>query len=172
MPAAQPQKRSQAGIIAAVVGVILLLGGGAIVAVLLSSGGNKGDSASGTTTEETTTEETTTEETTTETTDTTEPPVYTGDKWAVIVYSPATGAMGWANNANTKDEATDVAMGYCKQYGGTDCTLAVWVQNGCGALAESDTNWHGGIGPTIEAAEQDAITENKGGTIRISKCST
>jgi serine/threonine-protein kinase len=175
MPSAQPPKRSQLPIIAAVVGVILLLGGAVIAAVLLSSGGSKNNTATDTTTSEETTAEETTEtetETTTDETTVSQPPVNVAGKWVAIVYSPATGAFGWSNNADSKDQATDLAMGYCKQYGGTDCTLAAWASDKCVALAKSDTNWHGGLGPTIEAAEEDATTENNGGTILISKCST
>ena len=96
----------------------------------------------------------------------------TGSKWVVIVFSPATGAFGWSNNAASKDQASDMAMGYCKQYGGTDCQMAAWASDRCVALAKSDTNWHGGLGSTTVEAEKDALTENNGGTILISKCST
>ena len=168
MPAAQPPKRNQGAIIAAVVGVILLIGG-AVIAVLLLSNHKENVTA----TDESTTSETTTEDTTTrETTESSQPPVVTGEKWAAIAYSPATDVFGWAINASSKDEATNVAVNYCKQYGGTDCTPAAYQPNGCVALAKSDTSWYGGIGPTIEAAEKAALTENKGGTILVSKCST
>ena len=63
-------------------------------------------------------------------------------------------------------------MNFCRQYGGTDCKPAAWAVNGCAALAKSATSWHGGFGPTIDAAEKNAVSENKGGTIVVSKCST
>lgn len=172
MPAARSPQRNYLLIIAALVAVLIVLGG-VITVVLLanSSDDNQNNVATDTTTpsEETTTTST---RTTTRTTVTSQPPVNTGSKWVVIVFSPATGAFGWSNNATSKDQASDVAMGYCKQYGGTDCQMAAWASDRCVALARSDTNWHGGLGSTIEAAEKDALTENNGGTILISKCST
>jgi serine/threonine kinase PknH len=182
MVAAQPPKRSQVPIIAAVVGVILLLGGAVIVVLVLTRPNpTPTPIATGTSTTraETTTETT---ETTTEFTTTTPfptpvappppPATYTGGKWVVIAYSGATGAIGWSNNADTKDQASNMAMNYCKQYGGTDCKLAAWNVDGCASVAKTDSSWHGGVGPTVDAAQQDAINQNKGGTIVFSKCST
>jgi len=182
MAAAQPPKRSQVPIIAAIVGVIVLLGGAVIVALVLTRPHKPTPIPLSTPTTETTTE-TTTIETTTEFTTTTPIPTpvapppppsatYTGGKWVVIAYSGATGAFGWSNNANTKDDAANLAMNYCKQYGGTDCKLAAWNVDGCASVAKTDSSWHGGVGPTVAAAEQDAINQNKGGTIVYSKCST
>jgi len=144
--------------------------------VLTRSHHNENNTASNTPTTSKTTSETTAESTetptTTLTTASSQPPVIAGAKWVVIVYSGATGAFGWANGASTKDDASNTAMNFCKQYGGTDCKLAAWAVDECAALARSDTSWHGGTGPTIDAAEKDAISENKGGTIVVSKCST
>ena len=172
MPAAPSPKRNYLLIIAALVAVLVVVGG-VITVVLLAnnSDDNQNNVATDTTssTEETTTTRT---RTTARPPVTSQPPVNTGSKWVVIVFSPATGAFGWSNNAASKDQATDMAMGYCKQYGGTDCQLAAWASDRCVALAQSDTNWHGGLGSTTEEAEKDALTENNGGKILISKCST
>ena len=171
MAAAQPPKRSQSTIIAAIVGVILLVGGGVIAVVLLM---HHDESSTGPNTSATT-------ETTQENAETTTsvssapgapPATYTGGKWVVIAYSGAASAWGWANNANSKDAALSVAMNECKQNGGTDCKLAASIMDGCAAVAKNDKTWHGGTGPTLDAAEANAINENKGGTIVFSKCST
>ena len=99
-------------------------------------------------------------------------PANAADTWAVISYSPATGAYGWANQSSTEQDATNRATGFCIQYGGTDCQKAAWVRNGCAALAtKPDGAWHGGIGPTTAAAEENALWQNNGGTIQVSKCS-
>lgn len=90
--------------------------------------------------------------------------------WAAIVYSPATGAQGWAYNADAKQHAIDIAMDYCFQYGGTDCQMAASADRGCLALADSPTHWAGGLGPTLAAAEQDALAQNGGGVILVSGC--
>ncbi|MBV9515095.1 MAG: protein kinase [Mycobacteriaceae bacterium] len=177
MAAAQPPKRSQVGIIVAVVSVILLVGGAVIALLLLTKSEPKPHEPVATsprTTSETTTEETTTE-TTTMPTYTTAPapqPPVTGSKFVVIAYSGATGAYGWANNYDNQDDANTAAMNFCKQYGGTDCKLAAWAKDGCAAVAKSSTSWHGGYGATIDAAEKNAIDQNQGGTIVFSKCST
>jgi serine/threonine kinase PknH len=173
MPSAQPAQRSQVPIIAAVVGVIVLLGGAVIAAVVLLGRSNNGTKpAAGATTTSETTEESATTTTTTRTTASSQPPVNTGAKFVVIYYDSATGAVGWSNNANTKDQASQLALNYCKQYGGTNCQEAAWASDGCAAVAKSNTTWHGGYGPTIDAAEKNAVSENKGGTIVFSKCST
>ncbi len=98
-------------------------------------------------------------------------PAQAADSWVVIAYSPATGAVGWAS-APTKQAASDAATGYCVQYGGTDCQPAAWASNACAALAIRPNGlWHGGVGPTIQAAEDNALGQNNGGTIDTSKCS-
>lgn len=90
--------------------------------------------------------------------------------WAAIVYSPATGAQGWSYDAAAKQHAIDIAMGYCIQYGGTDCQMAASADRGCLALADSPSHWAGGLGPTLAAAEQDALAQNGGGVILVSGC--
>jgi serine/threonine kinase PknH len=173
MPSAQPPKRSQVPIIAAVVGVILLLGGAVIAAVVLLGKSNNGTKpAAGAPATSETTEESATTPTTPRTTASSQPPVNTGAKFVVIYYDAATGAVGWSNNANTKDQASQLALNYCKQYGGTNCKEAAWASDGCAAVAKSANTWHGGFGPTLDAAEKNAVSENKGGTIVFSKCST
>jgi hypothetical protein len=175
MPSARPPQRNWVPIIIAAALAFLLVLGGAVAVVLLTnkSGSNKNNVATQTsTTSKTTTEESTEPETTTRATTSAQPPVNATGKWVVIAYSPATGVFGWSNNANTKDDASNMAMNFCKQYGGTDCQLAAWASDKCVAVARSDTSWHGGLGPTIQAAESEAISENKGGTVVTSKCST
>jgi hypothetical protein len=90
--------------------------------------------------------------------------------WASIAYSPDTGAYGYGYNAGSKDEAINIAMGYCYQYGGTDCQVAASAASGCLALADSPTHWSGGLGVTQPAAEADALYDNGGGTILVSGC--
>jgi serine/threonine-protein kinase len=175
MPSAQPPQRNWVPIIIAGAVAFLLVLGGAVAIVLLTnkSGNDKNNAATQTgTTANTTTAESSEPETTTNETTASRPPVTASGKWVVIAYSPATGVFGWSTNGGTKDDASNMAMNACKQYGGTDCQLAAWAPDNCVAVARSDTNWHGGLGPTIQAAESSAIADNKGGTIVVSKCST
>jgi hypothetical protein len=90
--------------------------------------------------------------------------------WAAIAYSPDTSAYGYGYNANSKSEAESTAMGFCYQYGGTDCQIASSAQHGCMALADSPDHWAGGLGPSQGAAEADALKDNGGGSIIVSGC--
>ena len=181
MPSAQPPGRNWVPIILAAAAAFLLLLGGVVAIVLLTSKpDNKKNIATHTSATSETTETSSGQSTEPEPTTgqvipapaPAQPPVAATGKWVVIAYSPATGAYGWANGSDTKDDASTRAMNYCKQYGGTDCQLAAWGSDDCVAVARSDSSWHGGLGPTLQAAENDAIATNKGGTIVESKCST
>jgi Domain of unknown function (DUF4189) len=55
--------------------------------------------------------------------------------YLAIVYSPATGAYGWANGADTPANLYNAAMTQCQNRGGTDCHLLVDFVDSCGALA-------------------------------------
>ena len=173
MPSARPPARNWALIIlAAAVAFLAVLGGAVAVALLTNKSGNKHVATGTGTTSRTTTAESSEPETTTSETTSVQPPVTGNGKWTVIAYSPAKGVFGWSIDADTLDDASNAAIGECKQYGGTDCQLAAQSPGQCVAVARSDTSWHGGLGPTIQAAESDAIAENKGGTIVASKCSS
>jgi uncharacterized protein DUF4189 len=90
--------------------------------------------------------------------------------WASIAYSPETSSYGYSYNIGTKGEAESVAMGYCYQYGGTDCQIASSASHGCLALADSSDHWAGGLGVSQGAAEADALADNGGGSILVSGC--
>lgn len=100
------------------------------------------------------------------------PATAAADTYIAIAFSPATGVYGWANNASTRADAENAAMGYCAQYGGTDCRVAAWAVNGCAALAVDADSWNGGWASTLAAAEANAMKGNGGGTIQVSKCSS
>ena len=57
-----------------------------------------------------------------------------------IAYSPADGRSGYSYNYGSEGEAVRVAMGHCRNGGGRDCRTAVWVSNGCGAVAIAGSN--------------------------------
>jgi hypothetical protein len=42
--------------------------------------------------------------------------------------APGGSAYGWGT-ASTKQEAQNIALSYCRQYGGTDCIIRVWSCN-------------------------------------------
>ena len=56
-------------------------------------------------------------------------PANAADRWAAIVFSPATGAFGWTMQAHSEQQAINLAMGYCTQAGGTDCRVEIARKN-------------------------------------------
>jgi uncharacterized protein DUF4189 len=97
------------------------------------------------------------------------------DTILAIVYSPSTGAYGWANGTNDPAGLYNTAMGYCQSYGGTDCRLLTNVVNGCGSLAVQVGNYQRFItrsGPTRIQSDIRALSEVPASYIKLSRCST
>jgi Domain of unknown function (DUF4189) len=87
------------------------------------------------------------------------------DRYAVIAYSPVTGATGWANNATTMEEATHIALGNCQLHG-QGCTVASWARNGCIALAlGTGGQWGADWASTATAAQNAALARIPSGRI-------
>lgn len=63
---------------------------------------------------------------------TTAMPSMAADSFGAIAYSPATGALGWSYEHNTRRSAESTAYGNCNA---GDCRIAIWFKNGCGAVA-------------------------------------
>jgi Domain of unknown function (DUF4189) len=97
------------------------------------------------------------------------PAAHASDGWSAIAYSDDNGAYGLARNFADKKEAEAAAMATCVQRGGGNCRIAVRSQGGCVALAYG-AGWQGGQGPTVAAAEADALDRNGGGAILTSGC--
>ncbi len=62
------------------------------------------------------------------------------DLYAAIAYSRSTGNSGYAFNFATRAGAEARALERC---GASDCSIYVWVRNGCCALAVGDGNRYG-----------------------------
>ena len=60
------------------------------------------------------------------------------------------------------------AKAYCG--GRRGCDVLVVFNDGCGAVAWSDEQWHGGHGPTLGAAQESALRLNGGGAIQAWVC--
>ncbi|RDH78748.1 DUF4189 domain-containing protein [Mycolicibacterium moriokaense] len=95
--------------------------------------------------------------------------------YLAIVYSPATGAYGWANGADTPANLYNAAMARCQNRGGTDCHLLVDYVNSCGALAvqvgHPDRYVTRGA-PNRLKADFQVLTAAPGNYILMSHCST
>jgi len=99
-------------------------------------------------------------------------PANAASEYAAISYSPTTGKIGDAWTTTDMETTKKLAYNFCVQFGGTDCTDAAWVGDGCVALVvAADGRWHGGDGPTLDAAVGNAINLNNGGDVRATECS-
>ena len=92
------------------------------------------------------------------------------DRYAVIAYSPVTGATGWYNNAGGMEEATHMALGNCQRYG-PGCTVATWARNACVALAVGPSGqWGADWASTPTAAQNAALARVSSGRILEVHC--
>jgi hypothetical protein len=99
-------------------------------------------------------------------------PANAADKWAAIAYSPAEEVHAWSNFNDSEHDAMSRAIFSCVGKGGTQCELAGTISNGCVALADTETHWAGGTGPSTSTAEHNAAAKLGGiVTIVVSTCS-
>jgi hypothetical protein len=102
----------------------------------------------------------------------TAPPAAAASKYVAIAYSPVTYAYGYGRNQPTVDAAHVRALTECSKAGGSHCVTVTWAQNSCAALAVKGENYYGWHGPTLQAAEQEALQRNGGGVIAVSRCAS
>ena len=91
-----------------------------------------------------------------------------------IVYSPATGAYGWANGTDSPADLYNRAMAQCQNSGGTDCHLLDDAYE-CATLAVQvgrHDRYAVGIGPNRIQADAHALLRVPGSYILTSHCST
>ena len=96
--------------------------------------------------------------------------------YVAIVYSPATGAYGWANGSGSPADLYNRAMQQCQNTGGTDCRLLGDAVNSCAALAVQigrHDKYRGEFNyATRVQADFHALLDVPGGYILVSRCST
>jgi hypothetical protein len=95
------------------------------------------------------------------------PPAYAAG-WQSIYGSPS-GKWGEAHGYPTRGDAQAAALGRCVQTGAAGCGEAATSQM-CVALAYNSNTWHGGYGPTPQAAQNNARAINGGGDILVTEC--
>jgi len=94
--------------------------------------------------------------------------------YGAIAYSPGTGGYGYSYKYANRTEAESRAI---KECGKSDCKVATWFFNNCGALAtSSDGAWGGGHADSERGAQVAAQTRcaKEGGThceIKFTQCS-
>jgi serine/threonine-protein kinase len=99
------------------------------------------------------------------------PPPPAPDLYAAIAMSN-NGATGGANNYSSLESAKDDALSHCRAQG-PSCTVVASIRNGCVAAAWNvnvNPSGYGGSGPTKNAAEQQALANDRGGYIANSFC--
>jgi len=83
--------------------------------------------------------------------------------FGAIVINPRTGSSAYSYNYNTRSKAVAAAKKRCRSYGsGRYCRTAVWVRNGCAAVA-----WRKRNGRMVEWAGRVAF--NRAPAIRKAK---
>jgi len=95
--------------------------------------------------------------------------------YGAIAYSPSTGANGWSNKSDTREEAENTALKECGKRA-SDCEIEVWFDDKCGAVAagEKEVSW--GLGNTAREAQLSALEKCRQGEdhkceLRASVCS-
>jgi uncharacterized caspase-like protein len=78
------------------------------------------------------------------------------NRFGAIAYSPSTGAHGWSFDYASREEAERVAISNCSQHA-RDCSVPLWFQNACGALAVGPSGYGTGWGINQSLAESYAI---------------
>jgi uncharacterized caspase-like protein len=98
-----------------------------------------------------------------------------GNRYGAIAYSPGTGAHGWAYDYASQSEAEGAALTNCRKHA-TDCTVPIWFQNACGALAVGPNGYGSGWGVDQATAEgfamQTCAKYSKSCAIRRWVCTT
>jgi uncharacterized protein DUF4189 len=78
------------------------------------------------------------------------------NRFGAIAYSPSTGSHGWSYDYASREEAERVALANCMQHA-RDCSVPLWFQNACGALAVGPSGFGTGWGINQGLAESYAI---------------
>lgn len=77
--------------------------------------------------------------------------------YGAIAYSPSTGSYGYSYDHASRARAEDGAYAECRKHA-SDCQVALWFRNACGALAVGDDGgWGTGWGSVLQRAESEAL---------------
>jgi len=95
--------------------------------------------------------------------------------YGAIAYGRASGAWGYSDHWGNRAKAESVALANCGKHG-SDCTIMVWYERQCGAVAAAGTNAFWGLGDGVGAARGNALAKcvQAGGrvcAIKAAQCS-
>ena len=83
--------------------------------------------------------------------------VKAADLYGALAYSQRTTSYGWAKDFNTRRAAEKAALRRCRERA-SDCRVAIWFRNACGALAVGgDGGWGSDWGVNLRAAQNKAL---------------
>ncbi len=83
-------------------------------------------------------------------------PTNPANRFGAIAYSMSTGAEGWSYDYASREEAERIALTNCARHA-ADCSVPIWFQNACGALAAGPTGFGTGWAITQTLAETYAL---------------
>lgn len=84
-------------------------------------------------------------------------PAFAKNKYGAIAVSPSTKALGWSYNYNSKSYAQSVALAHCRKHA-SDCRIANWFRNACGAIAFGrNGGWGADWGTSVGNAKWKAV---------------
>lgn len=81
------------------------------------------------------------------------------DRWGAIATDAKNGYMGVAVDKQSKYIAQATALTECRNYGGTECVIAISYANQCAVLATGDGSFLIRAAPTIAEASSAAFRE-------------
>jgi serine/threonine-protein kinase len=96
------------------------------------------------------------------------------DLYGAIAYSQQTKNYSWATDFNSQEAAENAAMDECYNKA-SDCRIATWFQNACGALAVGeDGGWGAHWGKNFRQAQNKALSACNGSSynceVVVTKC--
>lgn len=75
-----------------------------------------------------------------------------GPSFGAIARGPSSGELGYSTKVKSREEAEQAALAKC----GSNCSIAVWFQDACGAYAEGGNGWGANFGTTMDEARSKA----------------
>lgn len=78
--------------------------------------------------------------------------------YGAISFSPSWGAMGWAFDYRTREQARAAAIANCRKYV-DDCQVVIVFKDGCGALAAGDRSYAAARSESKDDAQRYALDD-------------
>ncbi|MGH3540843.1 MAG: DUF4189 domain-containing protein [Mycobacterium sp.] len=94
------------------------------------------------------------------------------DAWGAIAVSTDGQHVGKATDLPNEYTANGAANSDCNQNQTTCNVLVTFKYPDCGAVVKNGDQYFGDIGPTKQAAEQNAMNQSPGSTVLHSECNT